>query len=250
MYLFSLAIVLLTVNFPLAKAETIPISPIQCHSTQNPHPLLGPRTRKTGYWRGRKVIPSSGLIVVMAGHADSQNMISAGTPGYAVGVLNAEPMNPNMQDELFWNLEIQKAVVRIGQQKGLKIISYKPPKLTIQNNDNPHTNWSQAKIRSEKGDYILEIHFDAWSPHGFGSGLIPALNRQPNLIDETLAKSFGRFPRNFRGGLGGPKRGISILEVGMLMPPLEQKLRDPSSRILTIKCISNKIVAALEKGVN
>ena len=47
------------------------------------------------------------------------------------------------------------------------------------------------------------------------------------LVDESLAKTFGRFPRLFRGGLGGPRRGIGILEIAMLEPPLENETSQP-----------------------
>jgi hypothetical protein len=189
-------------------------------------------------------------IVVMAGHADSQGMDSAGTPGFAVGVKKQAPMDARMRDELYWNLKVQAAVVRLGKARALKISAYNPPALTIRNDNHPKTNWSQARVRSAKGDYILEIHFDAYSPYGFGSGLIPAINRPLNTIDESLGKAFGRFPRLFRGGLGGPRRGIGILEIGMLEPPLEQKLRNPNTQRQTIDCLALRVVDALEKGVN
>ena len=186
----------------------------------------------------------------MAGHADSQNLGSAGTPGYAVDVRKQRPMDGSMRDELYWNLQVQNAVVRLGRERGLNITSYVPPSLTIRDDNDPRTNWSQARARSGKWHYILEIHFDAYSPYGFGSGLIPALNRPLNELDESIAQSFGRFPRLFRGGLGGPRRGIGILEIGMLEPPLEQKLRDQTTRTQTIECLGARVVNALMKGVS
>ena len=114
----------------------------------------------------------------------------------------------------------------------MNIRAYTPPSIRIANDDDPSTNWSKAKVFSERGEYVLEIHFDAYRPHGFGSGLIPVLPnvRELNVVDESLAQAFGRYPRLFRGGLGGPRRGIGILEIAMLEPPLETKLRDPRSR--------------------
>ena len=187
-----------------------------CPAPANPDPLLGARTRKPGRWVGTTPMQQDTPIVVMAGHADSQGMNSAGTPGFAVGVKKQAPMDARMRDELYWNLKVQEAVVRLGKARALNISAYNPPALTIRNDNHPKTNWSQARVRSAKGDYILEIHFDAYSPYGFGSGLIPAINRPLNTIDESLGKAFGRFPRLFRGGLGGPRRGIGILEIGML----------------------------------
>ena len=221
-----------------------------CPTPANPDPLLGARTRKPGRWVGTTPMAKNSPIVVMAGHADSQGMDSAGTPGFAVGVKKQAPMDARMRDELYWNLKVQEAVVRLGKARALNISAYNPPALTIRNDNHPMTNWSQARVRSAKGDYILEIHFDAYSPYGFGSGLIPAINRPLNTIDESLGKAFGRFPRLFRGGLGGPRRGIGILEIGMLEPPLEQKLRNPNTQRQTIDCLALRVVDALEKGVN
>ena len=221
-----------------------------CPPAANPDPLLGRRTKESGRWVGQGAVPSTIPIVVMAGHADSQNLGSAGTPGYAVDVRKQPPMDGSMRDELYWNLQVQSAVVRLGQKRGLNITSYIPPLLTIRDDNDPRTNWSQARVRSSKGHYILEIHFDAYSPYGFGSGLIPAINRPLNQLDESIAQSFGRFPRLFRGGLGGPRRGIGILEIGMLEPPLEQKLRDPATRAQTVECLGLRVVNALVKGVS
>ena len=228
---------------------TLPKQPV-CPTPANPDPLLGARTRKPGRWVGTSPIAKDAPIVVMAGHADSQGMNSAGTPGFAVGVKKQAPMDARMRDELYWNLKVQAAVVRLGKARALKISAYNPPALTIRNDNHPKTNWSQARVRSAKGEYILEIHFDAYSPYGFGSGLIPAINRPLNTIDESLGKAFGRFPRLFRGGLGGPRRGISILEIGMLEPPLEQKLRNPNTQRQTIECLALRVVEALEQGVS
>ena len=221
-----------------------------CPVSGNPDPLLGPRTRMPGRWVGRGAVKPDLPIVVMAGHADSQAMASAGTPGFAVDKRRQAPMDPRMRDELYWNLQVQKAVVRLGRTRGLNISAYTPPALTIRNDEDPRTNWSQAKTRSARGDYILEIHFDAYRPYGFGSGLIPAINRPLHAVDESLAQAFGRFPRLFRGGLGGPRRGIGILEIAMLEPPLENKLRNPSTRSQTLECIAERVVNALVQGVS
>ena len=227
-----------------------PSDPGPCPVAANPDPLLGPRTRKPGTWVGRSPVSTDLRIVVMAGHADSQSMASAGTPGFAVDVGKQAPMDSRMRDELYWNFKVQDAVVRLGLEEGLNIRGYTPPSLTIRNDNDPRTNWSQAKTLSALGHYVLEIHFDAYRPYGFGSGLIPAINRPLNRVDEQLGQAFGRFPRFFRGGLGGPRRGIGILEIGMLEPPLETKLRDLSTREQTINCLARRVVDALKRGVS
>ena len=229
-----------------------PVLSASCPAPATPDPLLGPRTKEPGSWVGLSPVQTDLPIVVMAGHADSQGTISPGTPGYAVDQQKRAPMQPGIRDELFWNRQVQAAVVNQGQARGLNIRSYTPPSINIPNDDDPTTNWSKAKLFSERGEYVLEIHFDAYRPHGFGSGLIPVLPnvRELNVVDESLAQAFGRYPRLFRGGLGGPRRGIGILEIAMLEPPLETKLRDPSSREHTVNCLAERVVNALVQGVS
>ena len=234
---------------PVEPIEPPAPKPEPCPAIRNPDPLMGPRTRLPGNWKGVDPVSADLPIVVMAGHADSQNMEGAGTPGEAVDVRNEKPMDARMRDELFWNFKVQREVVRIGRERGLNISGYTPPVLTIPNHTDPRTNWAQAKRRSERGEYVLEIHFDAYRPYGFGSGLIPAINRRLNRVDESLALAFGRFPRNFRGGLGGPRRGIGILEIGMLEGELEERLRDPAQRNDTVSCLAERVVDALVRGV-
>ena len=143
---------------PATTAQQVQNVPeAQCTATGNPDPLLGPRTRMPGRWVGRGAVKPDLPIVVMAGHADSQGMASAGTPGFAVDKRRQAPMDPRMRDELYWNLQVQKAVVRLGQARGLNISAYTPPALTIRNDEDPRTNWSQAKTRSARGDLSL-IH--------------------------------------------------------------------------------------------
>ena len=239
---------------PAQEAEQQPTQPLSspCPAAATPDPLLGPRTREPGSWVGRSPVQTNLPIVVMAGHADSQGTASSGTPGYAVDQQNRPPMQPGIRDELFWNRAVQAAVVSQGKTRGLNIRAYNPPSVSIPDDDDPATNWSKAKVFSERGEYVLEIHFDAYRPHGFGSGLIPVLAnvRELNVVDESLAQAFGRFPRNFRGGLGGPRRGIGILEIAMLEPPLETKLRDPSTREQTVSCLAERVVSALVLGVS
>ena len=239
---------------PAQEAEQQPTQLLSspCPAAATPDPLLGPRTREPGSWVGRSPVQTNLPIVVMAGHADSQGTASSGTPGYAVDQQNRPPMQPGIRDELFWNRAVQAAVVSQGKTRGLNIRAYNPPSVSIPEDDDPATNWSKAKVFSERGEYVLEIHFDAYRPHGFGSGLIPVLAnvRELNVVDESLAQAFGRFPRNFRGGLGGPRRGIGILEIAMLEPPLETKLRDPSTREQTVSCLAERVVSALVLGVS
>jgi hypothetical protein len=158
-------------------------------------------------------------------------------------------MQPGIRDELYWNLAVARRVVELGLQRGLNIRFYDPPQRTIHNGNDPRTNWSVGKAHAAAGGYAFEIHFDAYGPDGVGSGVIPALHRPFSRLDESLALAFGGYPQQFRGGLGGPRRGITLLEIGKLEHPLEPALRNPSSRDPALAAIAERVVAALELGL-
>ena len=230
------------------------LSAVMATAAKTPHPqeedpLTGVRAGLPASWRGKKTPPEATEILVLAGHADSQGIEGAGTSGAAVDRGGARPMDPRMRDELFWNRRIRDAVVKAGKARGLKIRSYEPDELTIHNEEDPRTNWSVGRRHHDAGGYALEIHFDAYGRHGVGSGLIPNLRSPATRIDESLALNFGRYPLNFRGGLGAPRRGISILEIGKLEGQLEQKLRDPLSRNAVVAALALRIVNAIELGI-
>ncbi len=233
---------LVTATLGLATAAEAPSPP----STD---PLLGPRVQLKAHWKGEKLPNRAISILMLAGHADSQRMQGSGTSGAAVDLHGATPMDPRMRDELYWNLKVRDAVVEHGLRRGLNIRAYTPPVLTIANGNHPSTNWSVGKKHVASGGYALEIHFDAYGRDGYGSGLIPAIRRHPSTIDESLAASFGRYPLMFRGGLGAPKRGIGILEIGKLEGRLETRLRDPSTRQATLDAIARRVTEAILNGL-
>lgn len=212
-------------------------------------PLTGPRSRLSRDWVGLSPVSEAIEILVLAGHADSQGIAGAGTPGAAVALGGAAPMQPGIRDELHWNLLTARAVVTLGRSRGLAIRLYEPPLRTIVNAEDPRTNWSVGKAHAAAGGYALEIHYDAYGPDGIGSGLIPALHRPPSRLDESLAAAFGDYPLLYRGGLGGPRRGIAILEIGKLEGELEAALRDPRRSQATIDAIAVRVVEALERGL-
>ncbi|MEB3361522.1 MAG: dehydrogenase [Synechococcaceae cyanobacterium] len=211
--------------------------------------LTGPRTPLPKDWIGLRSLAPETEILVMAGHADSQGLRGSGTPGEAVGRLGAPPMRAGLSDELYWNLLTARAVVEAGRRRGLAIRYYEPPFFSIPDDNNPNTNWSVGRHHGLQGGYALEIHYDAYGPDGRGSGVIPALTRPFNTIDESLAREFGGYPWAYRGGLGGPRRGITLLEIGKLEGRLEQALRDPASRDQTLDAIANRVVDALVQGL-
>ena len=212
-------------------------------------PLLGPRSSLPKDWVGSRGVTQGIPILMMAGHADAQGIGGSGTSGEAVGLYGAAPMRPGISDEHYWCLQVAHAVAVLGRQRGLNINFHIPPVRTMLSGDEAGTNWSMGRDHAAAGGYALEIHFDAYGSSGVGSGLIPPLHRPFSTIDESLAQEFGAFPMNFRDRLGGPKRGIALLEVGKLEGPLEASLRDPRTRERTIQYIAQRIVYALQRGI-
>lgn len=200
-------------------------------------------------WVGERMPKEGTSILVLAGHADSQRMYGSGTPGWAVDVGGAAPMQSGMTDELYWNLRTARAVVAEGQRQGLDITFYDPGVRTIRNVQDPRTNWSVGQKHASEGGYVVEIHYDAYSPHGIGAGVIPAVAFGFSVMDEALAKEFGAYPYDYRGMLGAPRRGVSMLEIGMLEGALEQGLRDPSRQKATLDRIAKRVVSALREGL-
>jgi hypothetical protein len=218
----------------------------------NIHLIIGDSSNLSATWIGTEDVNKDIPILILAGHADSQNLTGSGTPGEAVDKFGSNPMDPEISDELFWNLKLQESIVQVGKMRGLNIRSYDPGIRNIEDGNDPRTNWSVGKKFAQNGGYVIEIHFDAYGDYGVGSGLIPPFFQKPNKIDESIASKFGRFPVSFRGGLGSPRRQIRILEIGKLEGLLEQNLRNLKTRQRTIRLLAGEIVQAfvdaLHKG--
>jgi len=223
-----------------------PVRPVR---TQLQLPALPRRPGRGKNWVGERMPKEGAAILVLAGHADSQRMYGSGTPGWAVGVGGAAPMQSGITDELYWNLRTARAVVAEGQRQGLNISFYDPGVRTIRNVQDPRTNWSVGQKHASEGGYVVEIHYDAYAPYGIGAGIIPAVAFGFSVMDEALAKEFGAYPYDYRGMLGGPRRGVSMLEIGMLEGALERGLRDPRKRKATLNRIARRIVSALREGL-
>ncbi len=211
--------------------------------------IIGEASNLPATWVGSADVDKNIPILILAGHADSQGLAGAGTPGEAVERFGLNPMHPGISDELFWNLKLQESIVKIGKKKGLNIRSYDPGKRYIHEANDPRTNWSVGKRFAKRGGYAIEIHFDAYGKYGVGSGLIPPFSEKPNKIDESIARKFGRFPVLFRGGLGAPRRQIRVLEIGKLEGLLEKNLRNLKTRQKTIKLLATEIVQAFLNGI-
>ena len=211
--------------------------------------LIGESSNLPTTWVGTKDVDKNIPILILAGHADSQGLSGAGTPGEAVDKFGLNPMHPEISDELFWNLKLQESIVKLGKKKGLNISSYDPGIRNIDDANDPRTNWSVGRKFAKRGGYAIELHFDAYGKYGVGSGLIPSFAETPNKIDESIARTFGRFPVLFRGGLGAPRRQIRILEIGKLEGLLEKNLRNLKTRQRTINLLANEIVQAFLNGI-
>jgi len=251
--LFATSLASLTVSLgqaPLFAQVPLPEgASLLARSPGSTDPLTGVRSGMRKDWIGLRSVSPDTPILVMAGHADSQGIAGSGTSGEAVGVLGAAPMMQGITDEHYWNLVLAHAVATLGRARGLRIDFYKPPVRTIHDADHPGTNWSVGRQHALADGYAFEIHFDAYGPSGVGSGLIPPLHRPFSRIDESLAQEFGAYPMNFRDRLGGPKRGVAILELGKLEGRLEASLRDPLTRQQTVNLLAERVVMALEIGL-
>ena len=218
--------------------------------TNNLELLIGKGSNLPSSWIGTKEVNKDIPILILAGHADSQGLAGSGTSGESVDKFGLDPMDPEISDELFWNLKLQESIVKIGKKRGLNIRSYDPGIRNIDDANDSRTNWSVGKKFAQTGGYAIEIHFDSYGHYGVGAGLIPPFFEQPNTIDESIARKFGRFPISFRGGLGAPRRQIRILEIGKLEGSLEKNLRNLKTRQKTIKLISNELVKAFLHGIH
>tara|TARA_Y100001968_G_C19445268_1_gene765016 strand:- start:1887 stop:2687 length:801 start_codon:yes stop_codon:yes gene_type:complete len=216
---------------------------------KNYDPLLGVKANLGPNWIGNQPVKANTPILILAGHADSQGISGRGTPGEAVAIKGQSPMQAGISDELYWNLKLVERLVSIGKKRGLTISSYVPPIRNLEDPNDPLSNWSVGADYALKGGYVIEIHFDAYGEYGFGSGLIPPISANLNDVDESLAKSFGRFPLFFRGGLGAPRRQIRVLEIGKLEGILEKNLRNLETRETTLELIANRIIQAILLGV-
>jgi len=133
-------------------------------------------------------------VLLMAGHAD----FPSGAP-----------------NERELNIELVKWAQRNAQAYGISdyIEVYLPSSSNLPEND-PRSQFSKTSQAASAGKQVIEIHNDAASGH---SGVIPPTGgKRIWQLDDALASSYGSFSVNHRDGLGVPKRGGTILEVGRM----------------------------------
>ncbi len=99
--------------------------------------IIGEGSNLPATWVGSKDVDKNIPILILAGHADSQGLAGAGTPGEAVDKFGLNPMHPEISDELFWNLKLQESIVKLGKKKGLNIRSYDPGIRNIDDANDP-----------------------------------------------------------------------------------------------------------------
>ena len=115
--------------------------------------IIGQSSNLSARWIGTKVVNKDIPILVLAGHADSQGLAGAGTSGEAVDKFGLHPMDPEISDELFWNLKLQESIVKLGKIRGLNIRSYDPGIRNIDDANDPRTNWSVGGKFAQDGGY-------------------------------------------------------------------------------------------------
>lgn len=162
-------------------------------------------------WTAQSTKPVS-KIIISVGHEDWKE--SKGAPG-----------------EQALNEAVAQRILELAPGYGLggKIELYRPPR--EYSNAELSTGKSDAMgdvgaYAEEQGAYAFEIHHnvrdkdapanpEASNVSGKLSGVIPGLGGDGiHELDEELARVYGKFAADHRGGLRSPKRGITILELG------------------------------------
>ena len=110
-----------------------------------------------------------------------------------------------------------------------------PVRLMDMHDSTPNTpagfTQQQDKLKSyEKQGYeVIEIHMDASLESGLGTGrgvILPMRGTdQINIVEAYFAKTYGAFPRDYRGGLGATNRGMSIFEIANMSEPIQQAVK-------------------------
>jgi hypothetical protein len=147
-------------------------------------------------------------ILLMAGHAD---FLSSGAPN--------EPQ---------LNIELVKWAQRNASAYGISdfIEVYLPPSGNLSESDS-RSQFSKTTQAITAGKQVIEIHNDSSSGH---SGVIPPTGgKKIWQLDGALASAYGSFSVNHRDGLGVPKRGGTILEVGRMDGPTTNIFKSGSS---------------------
>jgi hypothetical protein len=94
----------------------------------------------------------------------------------------------------------------------------------------------------------VELHA---SQPGGGTGLIGSYIDKPNAVTSALSGAYGSYPRNFReGNLGGPKRGLNLLEAVSFDKKNTDLMMNPKTRQAFVEAQAQKLLKTLPKNSN
>lgn len=131
------------------------------------------------------------------------------TPGHA------DLISSGASNEARFNIELVKWAQRNAAAYGIQdfVEFYFPPSSNLPAN-NSNSLFSRTSAAIAQGKQVIEIHNDELNGK---SGVIPPTGGKTIWpLDEALSEPYGAFTVNHRDGLGIPKRGGTILEVGRM----------------------------------
>jgi murein DD-endopeptidase MepM/ murein hydrolase activator NlpD len=106
----------------------------------------------------------------------------------------------------------------------------------------------QATSAGTPGAVNIELHA---SQPGGGTGLIGSYIDKPNAVTSSLAGAYGSYDRKFRGGdLGGPKRGLNLLEAVSFDKKNTDLMMNPKTRQSFVEAQAQKLFGVLSKNKN
>lgn len=111
----------------------------------------------------------------------------------------------------------------------------------------PRPSETATKPAAALRPLLLELHGDQAEGK---SGLIGAYNEPDNPAYQALARQYGTYGPNYSrqwrdGNLGGPKRGLGIVEMAPLTPALQAQLADPKQRLGVLQRESKRLYGTL-----
>ena len=107
---------------------------------------------------------------------------------------------------------------------------------------------AQANPSGKSGAVNIELHA---SQPGGGTGLIGSYIDKPNAVTSSLTGAYGSYDRNFRGGdLGGPKRGLNLLEAVSFDKKNTDLMMNPKTRGAFVEAQAQKLFGAIPKNSN
>ena len=110
---------------------------------------------------------------------------------------------------------MQRNATRYGIQDYVEF-SIPSPTTNIPNANDERALWTQGERIVNSGGKAIDLHMDTSTGK---SGVIPPCGRSRSkigVLDDELAKIYGAFSANWGNCLGGPARGVTILELGRM----------------------------------